>query len=120
MFGPGNNANPKGRPVGSKDKGHLTANYWVLKAQDEWQHLKPYERAVIATKLACAFITKQSLHLTPEQSVEHAAVAFEMLKRMEGNFAKVADNRGNTGSDPVRLADRAIEVQAITPPDRSV
>lgn len=104
--------NREGRPKGSKDKAHLTAEFWILRGYREWRKLAPYQRARLAFSLAASFLGRgRGLSpLTPDESKENAEVAIAALKRME-EAVELAFRRGSNGGNPARLENGASKVQ---------
>jgi hypothetical protein len=120
MFIKGVSGHPEGRPKGTKNKGHLLATYWLAKAELEWPKMKPFQRAIIACRIACALLGKQMAHLTPEESVKNATSAMETLKFMEGLVERSFNSGPGAGCGEIGVADGQPEIQAPIPTAPSV
>jgi hypothetical protein len=105
--------NPKGRPVGSKDKSHLLAETWSARLDTVWDDLKSAQKANICCRIFCALVSRQQSHLTPEESKRNADVAFALVQRMEKALG-VNVTAGSPAGSARRVGDGPPSVQVVS------
>jgi hypothetical protein len=104
---PGVSGNPKGKPVGAKDKKWARLDWWFEKIEPDWERLDPEKRVAFVAEFVKMLIPRRTLPPeTPGDSKENADIRLAEILRAEGRL-DVA--KPGIGKD--LLADRKAEIQ---------
>jgi hypothetical protein len=88
--------------------------------QTEWEHLEPKDRAHIAIDAWKALLSRKLVPLTPEESVQNAATAMNLLKVLENAARNAPIRQTGAGSHTNGMENGAVVVQIEGPSTSSL
>jgi hypothetical protein len=116
----GVSGNPKGRPAGSKDKKWASLDYWFGLVMNEWDDLKPSERAHIGIEAWKALLSGKHKKEAGEEFIRDIKAAATMLEYLQEMRKLGIDPRIGAGRDTVSLENGRPTPQVIETTAQSI